>query len=229
MSNSLNRKGGGSLRRTPLAKGTSTLSSRSSLKSGDKPLKQTGTLKSHKPLSKGDKPLTAKTGLKQGDKLLQAKKPLSQGDKPLQARTTLKSGDKKLSAKTTLSPGDKRLQAKSAMKAKSKTRTPEEVECRKIVKVRSNGICEICGQRNATDMAHRLAVSQGGKWQAANILHACRLCHSNNHDNPQNSFDNGWHLRSGSNPVEEKVKLSVSPFEKAWFFLNNSGEKTLQS
>lgn len=192
-------KGGSSLKRTALKRGTSTLAS--------------GT------------PLKSNKGLKSGNKGLKQGAGLKQGDKPLKSNTPLKSGDKTLATRATLKQGDKPLKAKSAMKNTPKPMIPEERKTREVVSARSHGNCEICAVRSATDMAHRLAVSQGGKWQPSNILHACRICHSYNHDNPQNSFDNGWHLRSGSDPISEKVLLGVEPFKKDWFYLDDKGGK----
>jgi len=47
----------------------------------------------------------------------------------------------------------------------------------KIVRERSGGICEHCGQNKATDAHHIKLKSQGGLDIAINILHVCRVCH----------------------------------------------------
>lgn len=214
------------MRQTPLGRGKGSSLKRSPLKKGNSPLSTKSTLKQGKPLQ-AKTPLKSNSSLSPGDKPLQAKSSLSSGNKPLQSKSSLKPGDKQLKSNSTLSSGDKKLKSKSAIKAKPKAKTPEEIKCRKIVKERSGGLCEICGQREATDMAHRLAVSQVGKWEPCNILHACRFCHSDNHDHPQRSFDNGWHLRSGSNPIECAVLLAGDSGEKGWFYLKNNGEKVL--
>lgn len=144
-------------------------------------------------------------------------------------RTPLKRGNSTLSANTPLNRNSepmKRtpLKAKSTLTAKPRTVSSEEKDCREVVKNRSGGLCEICGKRSATDMAHRVGAGQNGKWMPANILHACRFCHSYNHDNPKNSYDHGWHLQSHLNPLKEPVLL-VENGVKKWFLLDNKGLK----
>lgn len=192
------------------------------------PLNRKGGSLKRTPLDKGDSALAARSSLSRGDKKLnpgkglQSKTPLSSGNKPLSQSSSLKS-------KTPLSSGNKPLQSKGPMKSTPKPMTAEEELCRKIVKERSEGLCEVCGKRRATDMAHRLARSQNGKWTPSNILHACRDCHEGNHDNPLNAFENGWHLRSGSDPLECPVLLASSNGEQTWYLLKNDGSKVRHS
>lgn len=51
-----------------------------------------------------------------------------------------------------------------------------ETKCRIIVRTRSGGSCELCGQE-AVQQHHRRNRSQGGLWQPSNILHLCVGCH----------------------------------------------------
>lgn len=180
-----------------------------------------GSLK-RTPLDKGDAALAARSPLKRGNSKLDP------GKKALQTRKPLSAGTKGLSQGTGLKT-NKPLKAKTQMKAKPKVMTPEEVSCREVVTKRSQGLCEICANRPATDMAHRLAVSQGGKWMPSNILHACRNCHEYNHDHPVNSFEYGWHLRSGSDPLECPVFLRFSNGCEGWIMLKDDGTKVSHS
>lgn len=114
------------------------------------------------------------------------------------------------------------LKTGSKMKRKPRVQTSEERRAREIVKTRSGGVCEVCGRREATDMAHRVGAGVGGKWRAGNLLHACRLCHSSNHDDPQNSFDHGWHLRANKDYLQEPV-LMAKDGETRWCLLDDEG------
>jgi len=65
--------------------------------------------------------------------------------------------------------------AKTKIKRHKAKQVPESVM--KIVRERSGGICEHCGQNKATDAHHIKLKSQGGLDIAINILHVCRVCH----------------------------------------------------
>jgi hypothetical protein len=56
--------------------------------------------------------------------------------------------------------------------------SPREREARRIVRERSGGVCECCGEARAIDWSHRKARSQGGEWCASNGLDLCRQCHA---------------------------------------------------
>ena len=60
-------------------------------------------------------------------------------------------------------------------------RNAGESATRKIVKERSNGLCERCGRGGYADlgleMHHRKNRSQMGKWNPANIVSLCPPCH----------------------------------------------------
>lgn len=91
---------------------------------------------------------------------------------------------------------------------KPRERTPEEVRCREAVAARSEGLCEGCGHPTGLEKAHRVARSQGGAWQASNILDLCHTCHHvDGHANPTAAYANGRHLRRGSDPTTEPVLL----------------------
>ena len=68
-----------------------------------------------------------------------------------------------------------------------------------LVAARSHGICEVCGERPATVMHHRLPRSAGGGNDLGNLLHVCQEpCHAYIHDHPQWAYERGLLLkRSG--------------------------------
>ena len=148
-----------------------------------------------------------RTPLKRGNSRLTAKTPLSRGN------STLKRTPLKASSSSTASKGNGL--------SRTRKKSPGEDECRKIVKQRSQGMCEICERNYASDMAHRVAVSQRGKWEPANILHACRFCPSYNHAHTKEAYEKGQHLKYGSDPLSEKVLLG-----NTWYLLGNDGSKT---
>lgn len=90
--------------------------------------------------------------------------------------------------------------SKSGLTAKRPVVSAEEKQGRAVVAERSGGVCEICGQRAATDMAHRRPRSGMGGWEAYNILHACRECHRGNHDDPQRAIELGQHVSRFADP-----------------------------
>lgn len=151
---------------------------------------------------------------------LQRRKPLRSG-KPLRAKSGFT--PKPLSAaKRTAARPDKRpipksgvpLGRKSDSRAARRSRkrpvmSAQERRCREIVAERSGGLCEICGRRGRLEKAHRLARSQQGAWDPSNILDLCSGCHQWNHAHPVHSCDeaNGWHLPSGSDPIQCPVKV----------------------
>lgn len=80
------------------------------------------------------------------------------------------------------------------------TMRSQEKHAREVVYERSSGRCEVCGQARASEWQHRKNRSQGGRWEAANGLHVCRLCHAYIHANPNEATDEGWTVRSWDSP-----------------------------
>lgn len=72
----------------------------------------------------------------------------------------------------------------------------DEASTRDVVNNRSNGICEYCRRRRATDCHHRISVGVGGKWTPANILHMCRQDHSYFTDHPEEAYPLGVMVKS---------------------------------
>jgi hypothetical protein len=75
-----------------------------------------------------------------------------------------------------------------------------ETKCRAVVKARSEGRCEMCGQPGV-QMHHRQNRSQGGRWEPSNILHLCVECHGFVTTEPTISQRMGWTVRRISDPA----------------------------
>jgi len=84
-----------------------------------------------------------------------------------------------------------------------------ETTCRRIVRQRSNGGCEVrvtgvCLGR-ATNFQHRKNRSQGGRWLPSNGLDACGSgvhgCHGYIHAYPEESYRKGWSVPSWADPA----------------------------
>lgn len=165
-------------------------------------------------------PLKRGTGLNRGSSSLSSRSELKSKSE-LRSNSELSSGSS-LSSNSQLQQNSP-LKSRSPIKNKPRQKTEEELTARRIVKQRSNGVCEICGRREATDMAHRVGAGVGGGWRVVNLLHACRQCHSTNHNKPQNAYDHGWHLRSYQTPEEEPTLLTHGNV-KRWWLLDDTGK-----
>ncbi len=95
-----------------------------------------------------------------------------------------------------------------ANRPKAKVDRGSESRGRRLVGVRSGGLCEIevdgvCTGR-ATDWCHRHARSQGGTWSPQNGLHGCHECHMWTHAHPSKARVNGWVCKS-YDPIDTGV------------------------
>lgn len=105
-------------------------------------------------------------------------------------------------------------------KVKRPTVSPEEKRARQLVRARSNGVCECCDRRRATDYSHRAGVGVGGGWCSANAMDSCRPCHRWHHSNPKAARDErGWRLESHENPAEMPVLHALH----GWVLLDEDG------
>lgn len=119
-------------------------------------------------------------------------------------------------------------QAKKAPPAPRKrpsrpTMTAEERQCRQVVAERSEGMCEKCGLPSGLEKAHRIARSQGGKWEPSNILDLCHTCHHGNHSTPQLAYDHGWHLRGHMTVTTTAPVLMRKGWRVGWALLDDQG------
>lgn len=101
--------------------------------------------------------------------------------------------------------------------------TAEEKACREIVAVRSEGLCEMCGRAGGLEKAHRIARSQGGRWDPSNILDLCHDCHHGNHGAPQVAYDHGWHLRGHTEDTANTRVLLRKGWSVGWALLDDKG------
>lgn len=86
-----------------------------------------------------------------------------------------------------------------------------ETTCREIVRIRSGGVCEVCGKHRAESMHHRKNRSQGGKWTPGNILHTCgdgtRGCHGWITEHPALAHSSGHAVKSFEDPLDVPAVL----------------------
>jgi hypothetical protein len=87
------------------------------------------------------------------------------------------------------------------------------------------GVCEGCGQKPATDYAHRVGRGQLGKWSPANALHLCGPgnyggCHSTL---PAAAKALGWRVLSTQDPLLIPAFIWPDPFGPSWAFVTVDG------
>lgn len=124
--------------------------------------------------------------------------------------------------RTGFTPAQRATRLTRAVTARKRAKvSPEETAARKTVALRSQGICEGCGQRPAHDWAHRVGRGQQGAWCASNGLHLCNPggCHDRAHASPLWARERGWILLSTQNPEREPALLAG----RGWVLLNNDG------
>jgi hypothetical protein len=90
----------------------------------------------------------------------------------------------------------------------------EERRARKLVRARSGGVCEGCGQAPATNYSHRIGRGVGGRWCPSNALDLCGSgitgCHGYVGARPKAARDErGWRLRSTDDPLTFPVLHAV--------------------
>jgi hypothetical protein len=86
---------------------------------------------------------------------------------------------------------------------------------------RTGRVDEVTGGR-ATEASHRLARSQGGTWSPSNLLDLSNATHAWLHANPRLAVAGGWHLRSGADPEQCPVWLSL-PWP-GWWLIQDGGD-----
>lgn len=82
-----------------------------------------------------------------------------------------------------------------------------EHRARRLVRARSGGLCEICGQREATQWHHRKNRSQGGLWTPANGLDVCVWCHSQVTNTRTEYYLLGWCVERDTDPALVPAQL----------------------
>ena len=96
---------------------------------------------------------------------------------------------------------------------------------RELLRLRSQGVCELCGADQATNFHHRKNRSQGGGNELSNAMHLCGSgttgCHGMVTEHPTDSFDNGWSVRSFADPAGTLVKR-----QGEWVLIDDLGYVT---
>lgn len=86
-----------------------------------------------------------------------------------------------------------------------------ETTARRIVRERSNGICEGCGRARAASVHHRKPRSQGGPWCPSNLLALCgdgtRGCHGWAEHHPNDARICGWRVDSHDDPTAVPARI----------------------
>lgn len=125
--------------------------------------------------------------------------------------------------KRTPEEGQKKARSTPRKRSIRPTVTAEERSCRQIVAGRSEGICEKCGRAGGLEKAHRIARSQGGRWDPSNVLDLCHDCHHGHHAEPQLAYDHGWHLRGHVSDTAATPVLLRKGWRVGWALLDNEG------
>lgn len=127
---------------------------------------------------------------------------------PLQRRVPLPRGEASLpprSARSVPGPNGARAAPQPRpLSAARQAKAAAERSSKRIVKARSGGVCEGCGQARANDWSHRVGEGVGGPWCPSNGLHLCRIaCHGFIGAEPTAARDlRGWRLDSWDDPLE---------------------------
>lgn len=93
---------------------------------------------------------------------------------------------------------------------------PKQV--RRAVQERSEGVCERCGMKKATDLHHRDRRGDGNH-TIENAGHVCRACHNTIHANPETSRREGWIVVEPDTPAGHGIR-----YRGAWVYLDEHGD-----
>lgn len=131
---------------------------------------------------------------------------------PLARKTALKRGTSEL--KTTKPIRKKRAtprrQTRDTSVAEESGENDWSPDTRRLVRLRSGGMCELKCNRIADQMHHRKLRAHGDH-RAENCLHLCRMHHDWIHANVMDAYGRGWLVRSTLDPA--LVKVELGPFE----------------
>lgn len=134
---------------------------------------------------------------------LSRRKPLERG-KPLDRGKGLAAGGA-LSRGAPMSRGAGLARGSGPVR-KPAVQSEEERQARRIVRARSGGVCEGCGQAPAAHWAHRVGEGQGGPWCPSNGMHLCAPCHAWCHAHPRLAKERGWMLYPTRDPRVEPAE-----------------------
>ena len=97
-----------------------------------------------------------------------------------------------------------------------------EARARAIVRDRSGGRCELC-PAPGSEWSHRIARSRGGLWAPSNGLWLCGICHRKCHAAPDTARANGWHLPTGTDPLDAPALIHPGHLWGDWWRLDDEG------
>lgn len=111
--------------------------------------------------------------------------------------------------------------ARSSWGRRPARRTSDETHARQLVRQRSDGTCEGCGLRPASEWSHRVSRAHSGPWSASNGLYLCGPggCHAAAHASPLWARERGWILRSTDNPLT----VPAWHARHGWVLLDDAG------
>lgn len=101
-----------------------------------------------------------------------------------------------------------------------------ETAARLLVRSRSTGTCELCGDKPAINWSHRKSRAQGGLWRPSNGLDLCGSgttgCHGWLTHEPLLAAAGGWQLlRDPRDPAEVPVWLDSRLAGPGWWLLDD--------
>jgi 5-methylcytosine-specific restriction protein A len=97
-----------------------------------------------------------------------------------------------------------------------------EARARGIVRDRAGGRCEIC-PAPGSEWSHRVARGRGGTWAPSNGLWLCGICHRKCHAQPDTARANGWHLPTGTDPLDAPARIHPRHLWRDWWRLDDEG------
>lgn len=128
---------------------------------------------------------------------------------PAKARAWQIRGAQKYAAKQRARRNAARLTSRIDRKPKPGNDWPPKI--RKAAKLRSGGMCEICGDHPAEHLHHRKR-RRHGDHRICNALHLCHRCHDGyvHGSRGGSSYDNGWLVRANDDPAAVPVLIHDS-------------------
>jgi hypothetical protein len=93
---------------------------------------------------------------------------------------------------------------------------------RRIVVERAGGRCELC-PAVGSEWSHRVARGRGGMWAPSNGLWLCHGCHAKCHAQPDTARAHGWHLSTGTDPLEAPAYITPGHLWRSWWRLDDEG------
>ena len=91
-------------------------------------------------------------------------------------------------------------------------------ETREALRKRSGGVCELCGDAQATDAHHRQN-RRGGDHTLTNLMHLCRKCHQRIGQHVRWALDTGFAVSQYDEPALREVLYR----QRDWVWLGGDG------